>query len=51
MKFGLMLDRERGEMCIRRQVAGRAHGFEKPEQDVGVTVARVDEHRLRLDEP
>ena len=51
VKFGLMLDRQGGKMRVRRQIAGGTHRFEKREQNVRVTVSRVDDCRLRSAEP
>ena len=39
MKLGLMLDGERPEMGIRREIAGRAERLEKAEHDIRVARA------------
>ena len=38
-------------MCIRRQIAGGTHFFKEREQNVRVTVSRVNDRRLRSAQP
>ena len=46
-----MLHRKGCEMRVRGQVAGLSRLLKKAEQDVNMTVSRVDERRLRTGEP
>ena len=49
-KLSLVLDRKGGETRVLGQIAGRSHRLEKVEQDVSMTVSRVDKRRLRTGE-
>jgi hypothetical protein len=41
MQLRLMFDRERRQVCVGRQIAGRSQGFEEPEQNLGMSCARI----------
>lgn len=40
-----MLDGERGQVRVGRQIAGGAEGFEETEQDLGMALARIQTGR------
>jgi hypothetical protein len=46
-----VLDRERGQVRVGREVAGRAEGAEQLAQNRSVTVRRIQNDRGRLGEP
>ena len=45
--LGLMLDRQGGEVRVRRQITATSHRREEIEQNVCMANSRVDENRLR----
>ena len=51
VKFGLVLDRQGSKVCVCRQVARSASRFKESEQNIRMTVSRVNDYRLRSDEP
>ena len=46
-----MLDGQGGEMRVRCQITSTTHRFEEIEQNVRMTNSRVDNNRLRPNEP
>ena len=51
MQLRLVLEGQRGQVRVRRQIPCRANRFEQTEQELGMAIAWVNDAHVRLSQP